>query len=36
GILEIPKWPIDRARRDLLGPLVGPLGPPSQTNLGRF
>ncbi|CAF4193604.1 unnamed protein product, partial [Adineta steineri] len=31
-----PKWPIDRARRDLFGPLVGTLGPPPQTNMGRF
>ncbi|CAF4109411.1 unnamed protein product [Adineta steineri] len=32
--MDIPRLPFDRARRVLLGPLVGTFAVPSQTNTG--
>ncbi len=36
GVIESPRLPFDRARRVLLGTLIGTVGTPSWTNMGRF
>jgi hypothetical protein len=36
GVIESPRPPLDRARRVLLGTLIGTVGTPSGTNMGRF
>ncbi len=34
--MENPRPPLDRVRRVLLGTLIGTVGTPSGTNMGRF
>ncbi len=36
GVIESPRPPLDRARRVLLGTLIGTVGTSSWANMGRF